>query len=363
MGQLSHDSVDYNQLSNLHYSATSLTLGATSTDDSTRFVYSFDTSFADPLLTNSLSLFASQNESALGLVGIAYQNSAYYMPFNMSLYGVYNDGDESEYYSYDPLTNTYASQSTDLIQSPRHYGAVLSTQLPLLYSGYNYIDIEATYYQDADNNQRSPSILALNFSHSEHYGKAVDYYFNHQFSTFVTEDRSDLSVGARYRVSHAIPWESFVGMSLQGVKTNFEREVVNEKTATRGVKLSTFSDDMADDPAVIVMPNLQHTRYIKQAGVAQIDIKKQFDYQSLFFTFPFSLTQETLYAKQRFYAIDDYISGNNKTQRINYNETAVGVTFDILVLNSYTIPVSLEYIYNDNAHDSSKFNLYLGGSF
>ena len=363
VAQLSDNSTDYNQLTNLHYSATSLAVGSVVVDEESRFIYSVNTSFSDPLLTNSVSLFASQDENALGLVGGGYQNSAYYIPFSMTAYGVYNDGDESEYYFYDPITNTYASNSIDLVQSPRDYGAVISAQLPLLYSGYNYIDIEATYYQDADNNQRSPSIIALNLSHSEHYGKAVDYYFNHTLSAFVTEDRSDISEGARYRISHSMPWTSFIGMSLQGVKTDFERNTLNSETATRGVKLSPFSNGIVDDPAVITMPNVEHTRYIQQAFVAQIDIKKQFDFQALFFTFPFSLTQETLYAKQRYFAIDDYVGNNNKIKRINYNETTVGVTFDILVLNGYTIPISLEYVYNDNTHESSKFNMYLGGSF
>ena len=134
---------------------------------------------------------------------------------------------------------------------------------------------------------------------------------------------------------------------------------------TRGVKFSNFQSSYYDDPATVVMPSLEYTRFVKQAGVAELFLQKQFDGRILFFTFPFSLTREALYVKQRYYDIQDFgqrdYSKDVRSGHTVYNETTAGVTLELLLLNKLTIPLSLEYIYNDNTLDEHNYRFYLGG--
>ena len=329
---------------------------------SSQLNYDLLITFDDPLMTNQFSVFASQNKDSLGLAGVGYSNNRYRLNFGGKVYGVYDSGDDPDLYDFDPVTNKYSNSST-IVQDSRDYGFAAFLALPLLRSGYNSINLVATYYQDYDNNQRSPLIASLDLDHREHYGKAIDYEFQHSFSLFGGNDRGDNSAGFNYRLSHAFPWKTFVGFSAKAVKSYYQEGAnQTDQDKTRGIKFTNIQSSLVNDPAVVVMPSLSHTRYVEQASVAQIDFKKQFDYHILFFTFPLSLTQESLYVKQRYYDIVDYQQANNGDS-LNYNETTIGASTDILILNTLTLPLNFEYILNDNTEEKGQFVMSINGSF
>ncbi|MCJ7766379.1 MAG: hypothetical protein MUP09_10620, partial [Thiovulaceae bacterium] len=136
---------------------------------------------------------------------------------------------------------------------------------------------------------------------------------------------------------------------------------------TRGVKFSNYQSTLFNDPTTVVMPSLEYTRFVKQAGVGELSLKKQFDGRILFFTFPFSLTREALYAKQRYYDIQDFgqadISSGHRGGHTVYNETTAGATLEILLFNRLAIPVSFEYLYNDNTKEAHNLRISIGGVF
>jgi hypothetical protein len=133
------------------------------------------------------------------------------------------------------------------------------------------------------------------------------------------------------------------------------------------VKFSSFQSTIFNDPTTVVMPSLEYTRFVKQAGVGELSLKKQFDGRILFFTFPFSLTREALYAKQRYYDIQDFGQADFSRDHIGghtvYNETTAGATLELLLFNRLTIPVNFEYIYNSNTKEAHNFRFTLGGVF
>ena len=181
-------------------------------------------------------------------------------------------------------------------------------------------------------------------------------------SLFGSYERADISGGFDYSLSHDLPWKFFVGMHVKGVRTDYERSagVVESENYTRGVKFSNFESSLLNDPATLVMPTLEYTRFVKQAGLGELYLKKQFDLRILFFTFPFSLVREGMYVKQGHYAVQDYGQSTHWSDQTHYNETTLGLDLDVLVLNRLVFPLNFKYIYNDNTLEKHHFRFSLG---
>ena len=355
---------------NLHYAGGSATAGYGQKGSKNIFTYSVSASFSDPLLRNALDLYAQQGEDEKGVVGAHYFNNAHLLSFGANIYGVYSAGDPSSYYDYNATTNTYSNEH-NLTQRSRKYGFSVAAGLPIIASGYNSVTLQGSYYQDYDSNARSQFILALDVSHAEAYGQAVYYDYLNALSLYGGYDRGDLSGGFDYQFSHGLPWKMFAGFSLQGTRSDFDAKegISTVRDQTRGVKFTPFQSSIFKDGSTIVMPTLEHTRFVQQAAVAEINIVKQFDGRILFFTFPFSLTREVVYAKHRYYDIQDFGQSDAFNTHTVYNESTAGLSLEFLMLNAMTLPLSLEYIHNDNVKDSSgarsphNFRLLLGGAF
>ena len=354
---------------NLHYAGALVSFGLGSKNEETIFNYSVSASFIDPLLSNEFRLFAQSGMDEVGVGGLGYRNNTHLLEFGGTLYGVYNSGDDNTYHLYDEVTNTYNAVDHNISKDSRDYGLTAYLRLPLIQSGYNRGDLLLNYYQDYDNNARSPLSLIGGLSHVEQYGQSMFANYVNAVSLYGMYDRGDSAYGFDYTLSHDLPWKFFMGMALQGVRTDYDRESVTpaDEDYTRGVKFSNFQSTFLSDPATVVMPSLEYTRFVKQAAVGELSLKKQFDGRILFFTFPFSLTREALYVKQRYYDIQDFgqpdYSRDVRSGHTVYNETTAGLTLEILLLNKLSIPLSLEYIYNDNTAEEQNFRFLLGGTF
>ncbi|MEN8147244.1 MAG: hypothetical protein ABFR02_06470 [Campylobacterota bacterium] len=365
---LSLDDPYYEPL-NVHYAGTQVAIGAASKNDSTIINYSVSAAFIDPLLTNRVSLFAGSGFDEVGIVGAGYENIAHLLSFGASVYGVYSEGDASTYHLYSEANNSYSPYEHDIAKESRNYGLSAFLALPVIQSGYNKAGLQLRYYQDYDDNARSPLIFSGDVSHVEHYFQAMDNNYMHALELFGSYDRSDLAYGFDYALSHDLPHRFYVSMALKGVRSDFDRNATTPPDAdyTRGVKFANFANTLFSDPTTVVMPSLEYTRFVKQAAYGELALKKQFNGRILFFTFPLSLTRELIYAKHRYYDIQDFgqadFSRDVGSGHTVYNESTFGGTFEFLLLNRLPVPVSLEYIHNTNTKEEHNFRLTLGSIF
>ncbi len=348
---------------NLHYAGSLLNLGFGSKNEKTIFTYSVAASFVDPLLSNAVVLFAQSGFDEVGTAGLTYQNNAHLLEFGGTIYGVYNSGDDNSYHLYNEANNSYSQYAYTLPKDSRDYGLSGYLTLPVIKSGYDRGEISLNYYQDYDDNARSPLSLSASLFHSERYGQSMFTNYLNAISLFGSYDREDLAYGFDYAFAHDLPGKFFIGMALQGVRSDYDRNssILSVSDFTRGVKFSNFQSSIANDPATVVMPSLEYTRFVKQVGVGELSLRKQFDGRLLFFTFPLSLTREALYLKYRYYNVFDFGQSTAWNSHTVYNETTVGMTLEFLVMNRLTVPLNLEYIHNDNTQEEHNFRFALGG--
>jgi len=92
--------------------------------------------------------------------------------------------------------------------------------------------------------------------------------------------------------------------------------------------------------------------------MGEVSLAKVFDASLYSFSFPLSLQREAIYAKQRIYNID-FSNTLNKT----YYETIVGTEFDLVFLNKFEIPLSLEWVHNKDVIEEDRVKVLLGSSF
>jgi len=367
-GVILEDKAYYGPL-NTHYAGTQVALGLSSKNGSDLLTYDIEAAFIDPLLTNRYTLFSSKGYDEVGIVGASYMNNAHLLSFGGSVYGVYNEGDSSSYHLYTEANNSYSENSYTIEKENRSYGLTAFLKLPIIQHGYDRVSTTLNYYQDYDDNARSPLSLHLDLAHREHFYLAMDYNYVNALSLFGSYDRSDLAVGFDYAWAHDLPLKSYFSVALKAVRSDFDRGAteLSSENFTRGVKFTNFSSDLYNDPATVVMPTLEYTRFVKQAAYGELALKKQFNGRILFFTFPFSLTREMFYAKHRYYDIQDFGQADHTRDDFSghtvYNESTLGVTLEVLVLNRLAVPLSIEYIHNTNTEEEHNYTFSLSSNF
>jgi hypothetical protein len=90
------------------------------------------------------------------------------------------------------------------------------------------------------------------------------------------------------------------------------------------------------------MPSYSGVAYLKKGYYAEFNLFKTLNFSKYYFTFPLSLQREAIYAKYRYYTLEDF--ANNL---YSANEVTLGTRFDSVLLNDGVVPISFEYIYND----------------
>ena len=305
-------SKEYNSLLDMHYSGTDTSFGA----GDNGIVGYLQMNFGDPLTQNAFSLFVSRDESNITIAGAAYSNSLYLLEYTLSAYGVVDK---------DKRANT------------RDNGLMAQAQLPFYRSGYYNAYIGTSYFQDYDTLEREPLSLYLSLSRKKAFGVSMYYNSLHDIKIYGVEERGDKIYGGSYKFLEDMPYESYLGLSYKYSKTDSTTGVDK-----RGVKLSnaTYQTDL--DISTIDMPSVDNSTYVKEASYIEGSLTKVINFSAYYFTFPFSLRREALYTKYRFYNIEDY---TNKRHYVN--EVTLGVTLSTVFINSFVVPLSFEYIYND----------------
>ena len=105
------------------------------------------------------------------------------------------------------------------------------------------------------------------------------------------------------------------------------------------------------------MPTINETLYAKEATTAEISLRKTFDTPLYFFSSPISLQRESLYLKHKIYDLE--LQEENK----KFTESTIGLTSDIIFLNQFVLPISVEAIYNEDAVDDMTIRFLLSEEF
>ncbi len=324
---LSHS---YYSLLDMHYSGVDLDVVLS---DVAGVTGTLNARFGDPLSQNSAEVFISRDESNITIAGAGYSNSQYLLDYQVVAYGVVDKASREDV---------------------RDSGVMALASLPFLEVGYFSGKVNLSYYQDYDTYEREPISASLTLSRYEQYG--VSMYTNclNQLTLYGVSEREDSIVGGSYTFKHDLPAEFYMG-----VKVKYSKSDALHSFATRGVKVSAYVDDTMD-PSSIVMPNIILSTYLQKAMYSELNLAKVFNFSAYFFTFPFSLQRESLYTKYRYYKLSDFQDNDTMV-----NEATVGVTLSTVFLNSFILPLSLEYIYNDSNYvqNSSNFSVSLSFSF
>ena len=314
----------------MHYSGTDVSVGAT--EDT--ILGSVNINFADPLSQNSANVFFTKDETNVSIAGAGYSNSQYLLNYSAVAYGVIDKAQR---------------------KNVRDYGVMLNATLPFYEAGYYYSALQSSFFQDYDTLQREPLSLSLVLNRAESYGLSAYANSLQRVELYAVNERSDTIVGGSFSLKHDLPYEFYVGVGAKYSRTNSVTGLED-----RGVKLSVTAVDSSLDPSSIDIPSLDISLYAKDAGYAEVSLAKVLNFSAYFFTFPISLQRESIYSKYRYYEVHDFA---NIAYRAN--ELTLGLTLSTVYFNSFELPISIEYLYNDSEFilNESKFRFLLGSTF
>jgi hypothetical protein len=329
----------YYSLLNMNYSGTNIAFGE---DSNAGFIYNIDIIFADPLTQNALSAFILRNTDEYTLGGAGYANNQYFIQYDVTAYDILDRPDNS-------------SDATDR----REYGLIANAYLPFLSMGHYYATLRSSYYEDYESNSRKPLSAALDLMRGEQYGVSMYPNFLLYASPYVSSDRGDNTTGGEASFEHSLPQEFYFGIGGQ-----YSSSDATSNVDSRGVKLTNdqFEKFQDSDPSTVVMPGLKDTSYFRRVTKASLNLKKVFNLSSYSFKYPVSLRRESLYAVYNYYDIEPFTSSSSSTDNEQVNEFIAGITLDTYWLHRLPIPITMEYIYNDNdtIGEENTFRFYFG---
>jgi hypothetical protein len=324
-------SESYNSFFDMHYSGSDFVIGKT-VDDA--IIGNINIKFADPLSQNSASLFVSRDDSNVTIAGASYASALYLLNYSLTAYGVVDD---------------------DGREDTRDSGFIVEANLPFYEAGIYSGVLGASYFQDYDSAEREPLSVTFNIAAYEQYGVSMYANYLNMLTLYGVIERDDKIVGGKYAFKHDLPYEFYFGFGAKYSKTDS-----SSGFGDRGVKITTSAYSLDMDPSTIDMPSLGYSAYVKNAGYGEVSLAKVFNFSSYFFTFPISLQRESFYTKYRHYEIEAY-----STTKYKADEITTGLTLSTVFLNSFTLPLSIEYIYSDAdfVKDKNSVRVLLGASF
>ncbi len=331
---------NYYSFLNMNYSSTNF---AMANSDDAGLLFNASVNFADPLMQNSLSVFAMKNADEYILGGASYSNSQYFLQYSLSAYGIIDR----------PDVNSSVDTSDE-----RDFGITANATLPFINAGKYNASLIGSYYQDYESNSRTPISLSLSMLRAEQYGVSMYPYSFYSIKPYFSVDRDDNAYGGSAKFSHNIGAEWYIS-----AKAQYSQSDAKSAVDSRGIKISkSLISKLTDsDPTTIVMESLKDTSYAKSATDAGVTLRSVFNLSAYFFTFPISLRRESIFATYNYFGLESFASSDI----VDINEAQAGIIFDTLWFNALAIPVSMKYIYNDNSDiaDESSFKVSLGFAF
>ena len=309
----------YTPMDNLHYS--SLSQSFVFNGDSVDF--DLNAGFTDPLSQNKVSLFMNKTGDE-SIAGLGYDSSEYRLNFGARVFGTISQEDSVD---------------------SRGFGSYLYMKYPLFKETYKKMDMQLSYLLPDDKDARSPLTWSLAYKHHKHYGQSMYLNYANDFSMAVGLDRSDKAVGASYERKEGFDHQLYANFNLKAAVTDSQSGKKHGLLVTR--YQNRFSDALAFE-----MGSLPHDIYVKDIVNAGVGVQKVFDVDKYFFSFPISLRREALYAKYNYYNMHFL----NEAEE-DFHEMTVGIRADLLYFNSLAVPVSMEYIYNDEIQNANHFRV------
>jgi hypothetical protein len=331
---------DYYSFLSMNYSASTISFG---NDEDAGFIYNIDVNFADPLNQNALSVFVTRNIDEYTLAGASYINTQYFLQYMVRAYGVLDRPDDEN------TTNDIGEDDE------RDFGLILTASIPFVEVGRYSASLNGSYYQDYESHSREPLGVSLSLERFERYGVSMypNSYIN--LTPYISIDRDDMSYGAKGDFQHELGMEFYIGINAQYSDSD-AKNAIDE----RGIKISQIAFSLDGDPTTVTMPSVKDTLYVQSVAKGSLALRKVMNFSSYFFTFPLSLRRESLYGKYNYYDLESFNQDHSSV-----NEFTAGLTLDMLLLNVMPVPLSFEYIYNDNEDiaDEHNFKFLFGFSF
>ncbi len=329
--QINHDEKlkTYKPQSSLHYSSLSQSVEVTQNDDVN---FNLSATFSDPLLQNSVSIYTSRYDKDF-IAGIGYENSANVLTYGGDFYGVISDDDKIK---------------------DRGYGLNLHLKYPFYRHTYKRGDLGLYYHLDWDKEKKSPLSLILSFKDQKQFGHSFYPNSKNAFSVFALSDRSDLFYGARYGFSHDLGENFYMGLDGLYVKSNVD---YLDPKSQRGILIDHNDFNSAVDPSRLVMPSSKYDLYAKDALKVEASLSKVFEMGAYYYSFPLSLRREALYGKYRNF----YLKGEKDW--VDFQEYTLGMTFELLAFHRGVIPLSFEFLKNDDLKESTNFRMIFSLDF
>jgi len=318
----------YKPWNNLHYSALAQSVEV-SEDDNVNFNVSV--SFADPLEQNHLRIFTSSYDDDT-ITGIGYDNSRYLLRFGFDVYG---------------------TLSTDEDVKDRGYGLNAYMSYPLLQEGYRSANIRLDGHLDVDENAKSPLSLSLNWSEKKKFGHSFFADSYKEALAYGIFDRSDISYGGRLTWQKGVGHELYFGTDIHYAKSDTDRAGYHE----HGIMIDDNNLAAFYDPSRFVMPSLTFDVYTSEALKTELSLSKVFNFSKYYYSLPLSLRREVVYGKYRYFRL----KGGDRFY--SFHEYTVGTTLDLLTLHKWALPVSLEWIKNDDLKESNNFRIFFSMLF
>jgi hypothetical protein len=318
----------YNAWNNLHYSALTQNVEVTEDDE---INFNISATFSDPLERNHLRIFTSRYDEE-SIAGIGYDNSSYLLDFGADIYGVL---------------------SHDENISDRGFGINAYMHYPWYHQTYTRGDIRLSMHMDSDKDAKSPLNLDINWRKSLQFGNSFYPDFYSKIGLFTVYDRSDIAYGARFSYMKDLLHELYAGADIHYAKSNTKRFAHNE----RGILIDDTAFSGMTDSSRFVMPSLSREIYAKEAFKAEVSLAKVLEFNKYYFSFPLSLRREVLYGKYRYFNL----KGNEK--EYDFSEYTVGLTLELLVLHKLPLPISFEWLKNDDLKDANNFRMIVDLQF
>ncbi len=320
------ESEDYHPLTNLHYAA--LSQSVTTTGDDVDFDISVN--FTDPLSQNAIRIFSSKYGDDV-IAGAGYDSSAYRVNFGASLFGVI-DHDQNE--------------------SSRGFGTYLYLSYPLMHTTYEKMNLKLSYLLEGERDEKEPLTLTLDYTNHKYFGHSMYLNSANDFQLSVGLDREDKALGGRYHYASSLGSQFYASFDARAAYSD-----VVDSGWKHGIKVQQYQTRFFD-ALNFEMPSLNSDIYVKEFINGGVSLQKVFDIDKYFFTFPVSLRREAIYTKYNYYNMT-FLSES----QADFHEVTLGIKADLLYFNSLALPLSVEYIINEDLANSNDFRVLFNLSF
>ncbi len=318
----------YHAWNNLHYSALSQNVEVSQSD---QINFNITAAFTDPLERNHMRIYTSKYDEE-AIAGIGYDNSAYAVDFGLDIYGVLS----------------HEANSSD-----RGFGINSYLHYPWFRHTYTRGDIDLNLHIDSDKDAKSPLSLSVRWRKAQQFGDSFYNDYLSQIALFAVEDRSDMTYGAHYTFGRDLADELYLGVDLHYAKSDTDSAGREEQ----GILVDDSAFAPFRDASRFVMPTLQYEIYAKEAFKGEISLAKVFSFSRYYFSLPLSLRRESLYGKYRYFSL------KGEKRYFSFSEYTLGVTLELLFLHKIVLPVTLEWMQNDDLKESRNFRMLFSVAF